>query len=101
MPDEGIVVKTGGTLPKFVLIFLALQIGFGLLLAVAAILSLRRWQKRRASLFVPLSSLQIAIWGGLIIASIAFLCYGKPAVSLVLLLCIQFFPRWKEIKKAE
>jgi hypothetical protein len=101
MPDEGIVVKTGGTLPKFVLIFLALQIGFGLLLPVAATVSLRRWQKRRASIFAPLSSLQVTIWGSLMIASIVFLCFGKPAVSIVMLLCAQFFPRWKEIRKTE
>jgi hypothetical protein len=98
LPGEGVSVKTGGSLPKFVLIFLATQIVIGLILPPATILSLRRWQKRRRTLFVPLSHVQVGIWGSLLIASIICLCLGKPAIAMVLLLGAQFFPRCRPLK---
>src|ERR1019366_1938536 len=44
MPAENIQVQTGGSIPKFALIFLALQIGIGLLLLIAPIRSLYYWR---------------------------------------------------------
>ena len=98
LPGEGVPVKTGGTLPKFVLIFLTIQIAVGLILPAATILSLRRWQKRRRTIFVPLSHLQVGIWGSLLIASLICLCLGKPAIAILLLLGSQFFPRCRPLK---
>jgi len=68
LPAEGVPIQTGGSLPGFVLIFLTLQIGFGLLLLVAAIRSQRQWQKHRTSMVLRRPGTQFGIWAGLLIA---------------------------------
>jgi hypothetical protein len=99
LPADGIPIKTGGTLPKFVLIFLTAQIALGLILLVGAIWSLRRWQKRRSSMFVSEAVLQIDIWSGLMIGCLVCFLFGKPLPAILFLLCAQFFPRWKRSGK--
>jgi len=98
LPADGVPITTGGTLPKFVVIFLAAQIGFGLILLAGAIWSLRRWWKRRDSVFAPGAALQVAIWSGLLAGCVGCLVYGKLPAAMLLLLCAQLLPRWKRIK---
>lgn len=99
LPGEGIPVKTGGALPKFVIIFLALQIAIGLLLMAAAVRSLRRWRKTRHVIFFPKPAWQVGIWSVLLATCILCLFCGKPLVGIILLLCAQFLPRCKQTPK--
>src|SRR5262249_19776514 len=50
LPANGVSVRTGGSIPGFVWIFLTLQIGVGLALIAAPFLSHRRWRKHRDSI---------------------------------------------------
>jgi hypothetical protein len=96
MPADGVSVETGGSLPEFVIIFVAAQIVCGLTLPAMTILGLRRWQKRRHLSFFPYPGLQTVIWSGLVFASVLCLCSGKPAIAIILLLSAQFFPRTRK-----
>jgi hypothetical protein len=96
LPGEGVPIKTGGSIPKFVLIFLTLQLGIGLILLITPILSLRHWQKHFASTFVIQPHLQFGIWLCLLIACIVGLFCGKPLVAMLLLVCAQLFPRHRK-----
>lgn len=98
LPAEGVPVKTGGSLPGFVLVFLALQVGFGLALLAAAIIAFRQW-RRSASLDYWRPHIQLAIWAGLVIVSAICLMSGNPIVAILLLICAQLFPRPKRLKK--
>lgn len=93
LPAEGVPIQTGGSLPGFVLIFLTLQIGFGLLLLVAAIRSQRQWQKHRTSMVLRRPGTQFGIWAGLLIACTLCLFFGQTLVALFFLVCAQLFPR--------
>ena len=95
LPAEGVAIKTGGSIPKFVLIFLVLQLGFGLILLTASILSLRRWQKHHASMVLRRPATQFGIWVGLLIACVICLFLGKTLIALLFLVCAQLFPRDK------
>jgi hypothetical protein len=100
LPAEGVAVKTGGSIPGFVRIFLALQLGLGSILSAAPILSLRRWRKQRNSLTVPLLGMQFGIWLGLWFGALNFLLCGNTVLAVLLLLCAQFFPRHRRKKPA-
>ena len=93
LPAEGVPIKTGGSLPGFVLIFLTLQIGFGLILLVAAIRSLRQCRKHRTSMVLRRPGTQFGIWAGLLIACSLCLFFGKMLIALLFLACAQLFPR--------
>ena len=98
LPAEGIQIKTGGSVPRFVLIFLLLQFGAGLILLVAPILSLRQWRKHHASLVLRWPKLQFGIWVGLLTASIVCIFWGKMLVAMLLIVCAQLFPKYKRIR---
>jgi hypothetical protein len=95
LPAEGVPIQTGGALPGFVLIFLGLQLGFGLLLLIAPILSLYRWRKQRPSTVLHQPGIQVGIWVGLLVACALCLCLGKTPVALLFLACAQLFPRYQ------
>ena len=95
LPMEGSPITTGGTIPGFVWIFLALQFGIGLVLLAAPILSLRRWRKHQTSLVLGRPQLQFGIWAGLILAAIILLSCGKILLALLPLFCAQLFPRYQ------
>jgi hypothetical protein len=95
LPAEGVPIKTGGSIPGFVLIFLALQFGFGLILLMAPILSLRQWRKHHTSMVLRRPGTQFGIWAGLLIACILCLFFGKTLIALIFLVCTQLFPRYK------
>jgi len=98
LPLKGTPVKTGGSIPGFVLIFLALQFGIGLILLVAPILSLRQWRKHHLPLVFRWPRIQLGIWVGLLLATIILLLCGKTLVAMLPLVCTQLFPRCKRRK---
>ena len=97
LPAEGVSFNTGGSIPKFVLIYLVLQFGIGLTLLIAPFRSLLSWQKHSASTFVVQPNLQFGIWSSLLIACIVGLFCGKPLMAMLLLVCAQLFPRHKKV----
>jgi hypothetical protein len=99
LPAEGVPVTTGGSVPGFVLICLALQFGFGLILVAVAVRSLRQWRKHRATMFFHRPQIQFGIWIGLLIACTLCLFLGQTLTALLFLVCAQLFPR-NQRKKA-
>jgi hypothetical protein len=93
LPAAGITLRTGGSLPGFVWIFLALQSGLGLILLTAPFLSLRRWRKHQPALFLRQPEAQFGIWVGLLAACILGWLIGQTLLALLLLVCAQLFPR--------
>jgi hypothetical protein len=95
LPPEGTPIKTGGSIPGFVLIFLTIQLGIGLILLAAPILSLRQWQKCYSSLVIRQPRIQLGIWVGLLLVTAIILLCGKTLVAMLPLVCTQLFPRYK------
>ncbi len=100
LPAAGVAIKTGGSIPGFVWIFLALQIGFGLVLLLTPVWSIRRWQKHRISTVLRRPGTQFGIWLGLLIACAVFLLLGKTLIGMLCLACAQLFPRYKQKREA-
>jgi hypothetical protein len=95
LPTEGVPIKTGGSIPGFVVIFLAFQFGFGLILLTAPILSLRQWRKYQASIVLHRPETQFGIWVGLLVAFAICLSLGQTLIALFFLVCTQLFPRYQ------
>lgn len=101
LPAEGFAVKTGGSIPWFVWIFLGLQLGVGLTLFIAPIRALRRWRKNQASLILHKPKIQVGIWFYLIAAGVICFLFSKMLIALLFLMCAQCFPRYKHRKEME
>jgi hypothetical protein len=103
LPAEGVSIKTGGSMPRFVLIFLALQFGLGLILLTALILSLRRWREYHAATVLRQPGTQFGIWVGLLMACVICLLLREMLIAMLFLVCAQLFPRYqaKKIAPAE
>ena len=99
LPAEGVSIKTGSSMPGFVLICLALQFGFGLILVAVAVRSLRQWWKHRATMFFHRPQIQFGFWIGLLVASTLCLFLGQTLIALLFMVCAQLFPR-NQRKKA-
>jgi hypothetical protein len=95
MPVEGSPIKTGGSIPGFVWIFLALQFGMGLILLMAPILSLRQWRKRHATRVICRPGMQFGIWAGLLLVAILLLFCGKILIAMLPLALTQLLPRYR------
>ena len=95
LPAAGIPIRTGGSLPGFVMIFLGLQLGFGLLLLIAPILSLRRWRKHHAAMVLRQPGTQFRIWIGLLVGCVLCLFWGQILIALLFLVGAQLFPRYQ------
>ncbi len=95
LPAAGVPIQTGGFLPGFVLIFLALQFGCGLILLIASIRSLRYWRKHHTSMVLRRAQTQFGIWVGLLAACVICLFFGKTLIALLFLVCAQLFPRYQ------
>jgi len=100
LPAEGVQITMGGSMPRFVLIFLLLQFGVGLLLLATSFLSIHQWRKNHASMVLCWPKMQFGIWVGLMIASILGLFCGKMLITMLLLVCAQLFPKYKRQKKS-
>jgi hypothetical protein len=96
LPAEGVPIKTGGSMPGFVLIFLALQFGFGLILLTASILSFRRWRQHHAAMVLRQPGTQFGIWVGLLVAFAICWFSGRPLIALLFLVFAQLFPRYRQ-----
>jgi len=96
MPGAGVSIQTGGAIPKFVFIFLAFQFGIGLILLIQTIRSLRRWQKQGTAKLVPQPNVQFGIWGSLLIGCVLCLFWDKPLLAMLLLMCAQLIPQYKQ-----
>jgi hypothetical protein len=92
-PAPGIPIKTGGSIPRFVFILLAVQFGIGFGLLIAVLRSGRRFQKVRGPLALPQAKLQFSIWAILVACAIGLLFFRLPLVAGITLLVAQFFPR--------
>jgi hypothetical protein len=92
------VVKTGGSIPKFVVGILALQFGFGLLVLAAPIISMRQWRKNHASMVLRRPGTQFGIWVGLLVACAFCLFLGQLPIALLFLVCAQLLPRYSQKK---
>ncbi len=96
LPADGVPVKIGGSIPRCVLIFLALQFGFGLTLFMAPIVSFPQWRKRHASIRLHWPRTQFGIWVGLLVTCVICLIFGKALIAMLFLACAQVFPRYKD-----
>lgn len=93
LPANGFSIKSGGSVPGFVYIFLSLQLGIGFILLATPFLSLRRWRNCRYSTVVSNPRLQVGVWACLLLAALISLLFGKTLVAIVLCLCAQLVPR--------
>jgi hypothetical protein len=95
LPAESVTIKTGGSIPRFVLIFLALQFGVGLILLTSPILSFRWWRKHQTSMILYRPEMQFGIWIGLLAGCLICFLGGKTLMAMLLLICAQLFPRYR------
>ena len=93
LPVAG-TVKTGGSIPKFVLIILASQFGLGLIVLATPIIAFRQWQKHHTAMVLRRPETQLGIWVGLLVACAACLFFGKTLVALLFLACAQLIPKY-------
>ena len=93
LPAEGVSIKTGGSMPWFVIICLALQFGFGLILLAIAIRSLHQWRKHCASMVFRRPQTQFGIWVGLLVACAICLFHSQTLIALLFAVCAQLLPR--------
>jgi hypothetical protein len=100
-PAPGVVITTGGSLPGFVLIFLLIQTGIGLLLLGLAVRSVCQWRKQPATWKISGPQIQFWIWTGLMAAGVICLCLHHRPVTLLCLVCAQLFPRVTKEKPAK
>ncbi len=99
MPVAGISVTTGGFLPKFVLIVLAVQIVFGLvfLLNPFRVLFGRKHQPTPSN--AAGLKVQFWLWTSLLVVGLGCLLAGQAAVAILLFIFAQLFPRLRKPAK--
>jgi len=100
LPAAGVAVKSGGTLPKFVWIFLSLQLGAGVYFLVRALQGLVRWPKQAAAIQFHNPGWQAVVWLGLVLGGVVCFSLGNIAVPLLLLVIAQIFPLGRKINPA-
>ena len=90
-PAPGVPIKTGGKLPGFVWIGIALYFATGILIALIALRDQYMWN--RSAYTVPLPRLQASIWVFLLSASIIALALDQGMVAVTTCLAAQMFPK--------
>jgi hypothetical protein len=90
-PIAGVPVKTGGSVPNFTWIIMAIQTILGLGLLLAAGRSLRSWWGRRETF--PAPRVQLVLWASFLVAGLLSIFFWKPSVGLALVLAAQLLPR--------
>ncbi|MBA4387261.1 MAG: hypothetical protein C0404_04725 [Verrucomicrobia bacterium] len=89
-PAEGVEIRTGGRLPWFVWGCFAFYFGVGLLIALAAIRELRRWN--RTVEHIPFAAFQVAAWSIVFVAAVILAVLGNWLVAMLCLVVSQIFP---------
>ena len=92
-PAPGFAVRTGGRLPPFVYLVLALTVGLGTLLILLTLRNLRTWRLRRSRLSIPAARAQFALWLVLMLGGMTMAVAVSRAVGLLLVLGAQLLPR--------
>lgn len=95
MPAAGVPLKTGGSIPPFVLIFLGLQLGIGMVLILAA---RRQWRQPGNPLAYNRPEIQFGIWLALLAGFAACLFLGYGLVATLLLAVSQLLPRSRRMR---
>jgi len=98
-PENGLAIKTGGSIPALVFIIIGGQLVIGVGGITRCIFSLRRWLENRSSKIVMLQQAQFKVWMGLLLAALIAFLLGKMLIALILLLAAQFFPRCRQLPK--
>lgn len=93
MPVGDVEITKPGKLPAFVYIVLCMYLAGGIFIVTAAIISHRYRHKQVHKGNYPLVKVQLAIWGVLIIAGIAFAVGYRLEIGLLLILLAQLLPR--------
>jgi hypothetical protein len=97
-PAANVKITTGGSIPTFVYIVLALYLGIGALLILLNVRNIRRYRRRRDR-SIPRAEIQFAIWTVLAVGGAVIALFWSVAAGIIMLLCAQFLPRIKRIKK--
>lgn len=94
-PAPGIAVTTGGRIPLFVFILVAVYYwGIGVALVVSTWTGLRRWKRDRESAVFPGERLQAALWLSLYVAGVVSAFAGHIGAGILAILLAQFLPRY-------
>ena len=89
LPEGNTAIKTGGSLPGFTVIVLALLLGAGLVLAVGAIWLLGRWLKRGGAKGIPSAPWKLGIWIIFLLIAFMLLFSGKALFAFAAFLVTQ------------
>jgi hypothetical protein len=81
-----------GKLPRSVYAGVLLALALGTCIIIAALLRLRRWNKRKAELSVPAAGVQLSVWSLLIIAAVLSWTMLSVWIGLIFLLAAQLIP---------
>jgi hypothetical protein len=100
LPATGFSVQTGGSIPGFTWIVLALQTVAGLFVVGSSVLAIRRWRRWTDQTMVPLARLQVGLWVALCLGSALLLLLGYGWWAAVALLGAQLLPRFRRQKAA-
>lgn len=92
-PAPGVQVKTGGSLPGFVYVGVAVYFLLGLLFAGAGASGWRRWKRIAAAGTVPAPRVQLATWTVLMTFAVGAACLGFVAPGMIAFLLAQVLPR--------
>jgi len=99
-PNRRTEITIGGQMPILVYLVLAVYLGIGTLIVVAAIVTHKRLKKQVSKKNIPLEKIQLALWIVLVTAGIAFCTTHHFGIGLILVLSSQFLPRsWRKIAR--
>jgi lysylphosphatidylglycerol synthetase-like protein (DUF2156 family) len=99
VPATAVSVQTGGAIPGFVWLFLAVPSCIGFVLLSLAVLAIRRARRDQAPPTAVATRLQCAAWFALVLTSLICLISGKAIMAILLLMFAQLWPRQRSLKK--
>lgn len=100
LPASGLSVQTGGGIPRFTFLVLALQAATGLILVAQSLLAIRRWRKPTEPVPAAFGRWQFSVWVCLCVTGLALLLLGHWSFGSVALLGAQLLPRLRPQKPA-
>ncbi len=93
LPAAGFPVQTGGSIPRFTWIVLALQAGMGLAIVTSSLLGVRRWRRRQRSFRLRGQRVQAILWAGFSFGGLGLMLAGWWSWGALALLSAQLLPR--------